>query len=102
MRRVAAFVQCSVVFNQDEDTLTLKANKATTAPDLILDRWPSPRGAGPAKHSCYRHLVIMLSGKYGTIIRLLSLSYKTVQTSDISSKICMGRGMSQQPPIASP
>jgi hypothetical protein len=47
----------SVVFNQDEDTLTLKANKATTAPDLILNRWPSPRGAGPAKRSCLNVLL---------------------------------------------
>ena len=30
----------------------IKANKATTAPDLILNRWPSPRGASPAKRSC--------------------------------------------------
>jgi hypothetical protein len=49
----AVALQCSVVysvvFNQVEVTLTFKANKATTAPDLILNRWPSPRGAGPAK-----------------------------------------------------
>ena len=42
LRRAAAAV-ARVVFNQDEDTLTLKANKANTAPDLILNRWPSPR-----------------------------------------------------------
>jgi hypothetical protein len=44
--------RCSIGVVQDEDKLTLKANKVTTAPDLILNRWPSPRGAGPAKRSC--------------------------------------------------
>ena len=52
MLRAAAADIPSVVFHLDEVTLTLKANKAITAPDLIINRWPSTRGAGPAKHSC--------------------------------------------------
>ena len=42
MRRAAtaAAIVVSVVFNQDEDKLTLKANRVTTAPDLILIAGP--------------------------------------------------------------
>ena len=71
MRRAvtAVAIVVSVVFNQDEDTLTLHANKAIKAHSLILNHWPSPRGAGPAKRSCLRYsewLTLTKNNRRGT------------------------------------